>query len=158
MPCDSTPRILPTLMVNGSFSPGLSGSEAPGRISGTLSPALKFCAPQTICRSPLPSLTRQSESLSALGCLSRVMTWRHDDAVEGGGDFLHAFDFEAEHGQPLGNSSGDQLKSTYCLSQLRVTFIGGDVAKSQSHFKAAKRPDVRLNGRRFPNRPGVIHH
>src|SRR5882672_3982535 len=29
----------------------------------------------TIWRSPFPSLTRQSVSLSALGCLSHVMTW-----------------------------------------------------------------------------------
>src|SRR5207237_7870459 len=27
-------------------------------------------APQTICRSPLPSATRQTESLSAFGCFS----------------------------------------------------------------------------------------
>src|ERR1035441_591322 len=74
MPCDSTPRILPTLIVKGG-SPGLAGSVLPGKTRGTLSPALKFCAPQTIWRSPLPSLTRQTVSLSALGCLSLVMTW-----------------------------------------------------------------------------------
>src|SRR5215467_8723469 len=82
MPCDSTPRIFPTLIVNGSFSPGFGGNDAPGRISGTLSPALKFCAPQTIWRSLLPSFTRHSESLSAFGCLSRVMTRSEEHTSE----------------------------------------------------------------------------
>ena len=31
---------------------------------------------------------------------------RHDDAVERAGNFLHALDFEAEHGEPLGQFFG----------------------------------------------------
>jgi hypothetical protein len=48
------------------------GKTAPGSASGTLSPALKFFAPQTIWRGlPLPSSTWQTLSLSAFGCCTK---------------------------------------------------------------------------------------
>src|SRR5215469_13180931 len=122
MPWDSTPRILPTLMVKGC-SPGFAGRLLPGRIRGTLSPALKFWAPQTICRSPAPSLTRQTESLSALGCLSRVMTWATTMPSNSPPSFWMPSTSMPSMVRRSASSSGDQLKSTYCLSQLRVTFI-----------------------------------
>src|SRR5687767_8952843 len=126
MPCDSTPRIFPTLMVNGAFSPGFNGSDAPGKMSGTLSPALKFWAPHTICRSPLPSLTRQSESLSAFGCLSFVMTCATTTPSNSPETFSTPSTSSPSIVSRSVNSSGDQSKSTYCLSQLSVTFISLD--------------------------------
>src|SRR5882724_8024206 len=110
-------------MVHGSFSSGLGGNDAPGRMSGTLSPALKFCAPQTIWRSPVPSLTRQSESLSALGCLSRETTCATTMPSNAPEIFCTPSTSRPSMVSRSVNSSGDQLKSTYCLSQLRVTFI-----------------------------------
>jgi hypothetical protein len=111
------------LIVNGSFSPAFNGSDAPGRINGTLSPALKFCAPQTICRSPLPSFTRQSESLSAFGCLSRVITCATTTPSNSPPSFCIDSTSSPSIVNRSRNSSGDQSKSTYCLSQLSVTFM-----------------------------------
>ena len=122
MPCDSTPRILPTLMVNGA-SPGFAGRVAPGRTSGTLSPALKFCAPQTICRSPLPSLTRHTVSLSAFGCLSLVMTWATTTPSNSPPSFWTPSTSMPSMVRRSASSSADQSNSTYCLSQLSVTFM-----------------------------------
>src|ERR1035438_2753357 len=121
MPCDSTPRILPTLIVKGG-SPALAGRVLPGKTRGTLSPALKFCAPQTICLSPLPSLTRQTVSLSALGCLSLVMTWATTTPSSSPPSFSTPSTSMPIMVRRSESSSGDQLNSTYCLSQLSVTF------------------------------------
>src|SRR6266436_1068331 len=139
MPWDSTPRILPTLMVKGC-SPGFAGSEKPGRISGTLSPGLKLSAPQTIWRSPLPSLTRQSESLSALGCLSRLTTCATTMPSNSPATFSKPSTSMPIIVSRSANCSGAQSKSTYCLSQLRVTFMSEQPQKP--HVILIKQPDV----------------
>src|SRR4051812_43988050 len=122
IPCDSTFRIFPTLMVNGG-DPAAVGNVAPGSASGTLSPTLKFFAPQTICLSPFPSATRQTESLSAFGCLSLARTCATTTPWNS-----PPIDSTPSTSTPSivrcsPSSSGDHEKSTYCLSQLRVTFI-----------------------------------
>src|ERR1039458_9853787 len=122
MPCDSTPRILPTLIVKGG-SPGLHGRLWPGRTSGTLSPALKFWAPQTIWRPVLPSLTQQTLSLSALGCLSLVTTWATTTPSSSPPSFLTPSTSMPIIVNRSASSSGDLFNSTYCLSQLSVSFI-----------------------------------
>ncbi len=118
-------------MVNGSFSPGLGGNDAPGRMSGTLSPALKFCAPQTIWRSPVPSLTRQSGELVGVGMLVARDDLRHDDAVERAGDFLHALDFEAEHGEPLGQFLGRPVEINVLFEPVKGDFHLGKLFRTR---------------------------
>ena len=71
MPSLSMPRRLAFLSLR-PFS-----STAPLSDTGTVSPAAKLCAPQTICRTPpllSPTSTVQRLSLSALGCFSLVRT------------------------------------------------------------------------------------
>jgi hypothetical protein len=70
-------------------------------MSGTLSPGWWFCAPQMMVRSPRPSLTRQTESLSEFGHLVAGEDLRDHDALELAGELLDAFDFEPEHGEAL---------------------------------------------------------
>src|ERR1043166_605727 len=107
---------------------------------GTLSPGLKLSAPQTICLSPLPSLTRQSESLSALGCLSRVTTWATTIPSNSPPIFSTPSTSMPIIVRRSASSSGGQSKSTYCLSQLSVIFILELPQKAQIVF--VKQPDV----------------
>ena len=69
MPWLSTPRILLFLITSppGSFAPMVA--------SGAIIPARTFGAPQTMESSPAPASTRQSESLSALGCFATSSTF-----------------------------------------------------------------------------------
>src|SRR5262249_21177381 len=109
-------------MVIGA-APALAGRVEPGRISATLSPAWKFCAPQTICRSPAPSFTRQRDSLSALGCFSRVITWATTTPSNSPPNFCIPSTSIPSIVRRSANSSGVHGTSTYCLTQFRVTFI-----------------------------------
>jgi hypothetical protein len=70
----------------------------PGSAKGTLSPVLKLVAPQTICLSPAPSLTRQSDNLSALGCFENLA---HNDFLKLATNLDHTLDFNPHHGQTL---------------------------------------------------------
>ena len=63
MPWLSSPRILAAWMMSPF------GMIVPMVASGTIIPAVTFGAPHTMRSSPAPPLTRQSLSLSALGCL-----------------------------------------------------------------------------------------
>jgi hypothetical protein len=101
MPWDSTPRILPALMVTGGCA-RFGGQVWPGRINGTLSPAWKFCAPQTMSRSPRPSLTRHNGEFVGIGMFVAREHLRDDNAVKFPAELLHALDFQAEHGQARG--------------------------------------------------------
>ena len=70
IPCDSTPRSLPFLMLKGS-SPCAGGSLAPTSATGTRTPAATLGAPQTICSGASlcsPTFTLATRSLSASGC------------------------------------------------------------------------------------------
>ena len=68
MPRLSTPRSLPTPILNGLPS-SPAGSSAPTRASGAFSPARALGAPQTICSgSPVPAFTWHTRSRSACGC------------------------------------------------------------------------------------------
>ena len=75
MPRLSTPRILPTLMRNGSPPASAGGSSAPTRAHGTRIPASTLGAPQTMLRcSPAPTSTMQTRRRSASGCFSTATT------------------------------------------------------------------------------------
>ena len=123
MPWLVMPKTLRSLITNGSLSPGLSGSAKFGRISGTLSPTLWFCAPQMMARSPLPSLTLQTESLSEPGTLSLVRIWATTIPSNSPGTLRTLSTSSPSRVSRSASCSGDQSKSTYCFSQLRVTFI-----------------------------------
>ena len=69
MPKDSTPRILPFLIVNVPPSP--SGKTVPMVASGTMFPASQFGAPQTIWSVSEPVKTSQMERWSEFSCLRR---------------------------------------------------------------------------------------
>ncbi len=124
MPCDSTPRSLPTLMVKGGV-PGGVGSVQPGVAKGTLSPSLKFFAPHTIWRSPWPSFTRQTDNLSAFGCLAIAMTCATTTPSNSPPSFCMDSTSTPSMVSRSRSSSGVQLKSTCRRNQLIVTFIGG---------------------------------
>src|SRR5450631_3694454 len=47
---------------------------------------------------------------------------RHDDAVERAGNFLHAFDFEAEHGEPLGQFLGRPVEINVLFEPVKGDF------------------------------------
>ena len=117
MPCDSTPRILPTLILNG-FAPGSVGISQPGIASETLLPTLKFVAPQTICRSPVPSFTLQSDRRSASGCGSLESTSATTMPSKPPDTFSTPSTSRPIIVSRSASSSGDQSKSTYCFSQL----------------------------------------
>jgi hypothetical protein len=70
MPCDSTPRSLPTLISKGLPSaPG--GSTAPAMAQIAFMPARTFGAPHTMFSSvPVPTSTWQTFRRSAFGCLA----------------------------------------------------------------------------------------
>src|SRR5450755_2195168 len=123
MPWLVMPNTFRSLMTNGSLSPAFNGSAKFGRMSGTLSPGLWFCAPQMMVRSPLPSLTLQTESLSEPGTGSRVRIWATTMPSNAPDIFCTPSTSRPSMVSRSVNSSGDHLKSTYCLSQLRVTFI-----------------------------------
>src|SRR5688572_16913864 len=80
-------------MVNGSLSPGFIGSDAPGRMSGTLSPA-NAGVDAAKCQLVGVRMVVARDDL------------RHDDALELAAKLLHALDFEAEHGEALGQFLG----------------------------------------------------
>ena len=117
MPHDSTPRILPTLILNG-FAPGSLGITQPGIANGTLLPTSKFVAPQTICRSPEPSFTLQSESRSASGCGSFDTTSATTMPSKPPDTFSTPSTSRPIIVSRSASSSGDQSKSTYRFSQL----------------------------------------
>ena len=119
MPWDSTAANFAGFDRDGLLRPVWPGSVWPGRIKGTLSPALKFCAPQTICRSPRPSLTRQRESLSALGCLSRVRTWATTMPSNSPPSFCIALDLQAEQGQAFGQFLGRPVQIDVLLEPVK---------------------------------------
>ena len=69
MPCDSTPRSLPFLILK---SPG---KTAPIVATGAFIPVRTFGAPHTICKgSPEPMFTVVTRKRSASGCCSTVRT------------------------------------------------------------------------------------
>ena len=72
MPWLSTPRSLPSLILNGlPSSPG--GNSAPTLAQGTLIPTRALGAPQTMFSgAPCPTSTWQTRSRSALGCCSAL--------------------------------------------------------------------------------------
>src|ERR1041384_7758938 len=107
----------------------------------TLSPGLWFCAPQMMVRSALPSLTLQTESLSEPGTLSRVRICATTMPSNSPGRFTTPSTSRPSRVKRSASSSGVHGKSTYCLSQLSVTFI-----KSSGEHVAYRRADQRKRG------------
>src|SRR3569833_871378 len=74
-------------------------------------------------RSPLPSLTLQTESLSEPGTLSVVRMCATTTASNCPATLWTPSTSSPSMVRRSESCSGDQSKSTYCFSQLRVTFI-----------------------------------
>ena len=68
IPSDAMPRSFTGLIARPE------GITAPTVATTTSKPALTFAAPQTICRTPEPTSTLQTFSLSASGCFSHSKT------------------------------------------------------------------------------------
>src|SRR5690606_12963945 len=117
MPCDSTPRSLPSLMLNGLPSaPG--GSTAPTIAQATFMPARTFGAPQTMFNSvPVPASTWQTRRRSASGCLTTSRTSATTTPVNGGAT-----------GSTSSTSSPDIVNK--CASSSEVMF-GSTIVRSQ---------------------------
>src|SRR5438034_762946 len=93
-------------------------------MSATLSPGLWFCAPQMIVRSPWPSFTLHTDNLSEPGTLSRVRICATTMPSNSPASVCIPSTSRPSIVSRSASSSGGQSKSTYCLSQLRVTFMG----------------------------------
>ncbi len=69
---------------------------------------------------------------------------RDDDAVERAGDFLHALDFEAEHGEPLGQFLGRPVEINVLLEPVKGDFHCREILIEISlgdHRKKIRRKD-----------------
>ena len=74
IPCDTSPRILESLILKAS--PAVGYTVVPSTATTTFCPVATLVAPQTICRaSPLPTSTVVIFNRSALGCCTQVSTW-----------------------------------------------------------------------------------
>ena len=87
-----------------------------------------------IVRSALPSLTLQTVSLSEPGTLSLVRICRDDDAFELAGDFLNAFDFESEHGEPLGQFLRRPVEINVLFEPVKGDFHAQNCFKNRRSF------------------------
>src|SRR5689334_17801559 len=138
------PKTFRSLMTNGSFSPAFSGRAKFGRMSGTLSPGLWFCAPQMMVRSPLPSLTLQTESLSEPDTLSLVRICATTMPSNSPLTLVTLSTSSPSMVNRSASCSADQSKSTYCFSQLNVTFMSCQELElaQEPHVVLVKQPDV----------------
>jgi hypothetical protein len=75
MPWDSTPRILPTLMVKGSLSPGLGGKRGSGQDQGNLVARLEILRTTDDLALAFAVVHPAHRKLVGIGCRSRVTTW-----------------------------------------------------------------------------------
>src|SRR6266545_4814433 len=146
MPWLVTPKTLRSLMTKDSLSPGFSGRAKFGKIRATLSPGLWFCAPQMIVRSVLPSLTLQTESLSEPATLSRVRICATTMPSNSPASLLTPSTSRPSMVRRSASSSEDQSNSTYCLSQLRVTFMESLDGSSIAHWGHERRLPARSPG------------
>src|ERR1051325_4552953 len=121
-------------------------------MSATLSPGLWFCAPQIMVRSLLPSLTLQTESFSELRTLSRVRICATTIPSNSPASLCAPSTSRPSRVSRSASSPGDQSKSTYCLSQLSVTFIGN---KNDSPGSDATRDKI-VDRRAAARKSGVI--
>ena len=104
-------------------------------------------------RSALPSLTLQTDNLSEPGTGSRVRIWATTMPSYWPASFCTPSTSSPSIVSRSANSSGDQSKSTYCLSQLRVTFI----ASIQESFGVpAPGPHRRAPRENFVNRRAAL--
>src|SRR4029079_6890814 len=95
-----------------------------------------------IVRSPLPSLTLQTESLSEPGTLSLVRICATTTPSNSPATFWTLSTSSPSMVSRSASCSGDQSKSTYCLSQLSVTFIqfrGGKLNTAAGQIKSEAR-------------------
>ena len=125
MPCDTSPRILPSFIVNSL--PSLKYNFVPMVATATFCPFATLGAPHTILRSsPVPMSTFVSESLSASGCLPHSMTCPMTTPFKS--PFMPPMAVMPSTSKPssVSNSatfSGVSLMSMYCLSQLSEIVI-----------------------------------
>src|SRR5690349_21852351 len=131
MPCDSTPRSLPTLMRNGLPS-GPGGSSAPALAQTTFRPGRTFGAPQTILsKVPVPTSTWHTFRRSASGCLTISRTWPTTTLVNGGAtgstsstsrpDIVSRWDSSSE--VIFGSAMVRSQFSENCIFSLRILLV-----------------------------------
>src|SRR2546429_1675168 len=133
-------------------------------MSATLSPGLWFCAPQMIVRSPLPSFTLHTDNLSEPGTLSRVRICATTTPSNSPASFCTLSTSRPSIVSRSASSSGDQSKSTYCFSQLSVTFIflgnlrlcRRSLTVSISNSSLASRSPRCAAGENIGNRPSAL--
>ena len=109
MPCDSTPRILPTLIVKGA-SPGLAGRLCARQDQRHLVAGLEVLRPADDLALALAVIDAADGELVGVGVLVLGDDLGDDDAFEFAAELLHALDFDAEHRQPLGEFFGRPIE------------------------------------------------
>ena len=110
MPCDSTPRSLPTLISNGLPSaPG--GSTAPAMAQMRLHAGAHVRrAADDVEQVPVPTSTWQTFRRSAFGCLATSTTSATTTLENGGATGFDLFHFEAGHGEQMGQFVRSHLR------------------------------------------------
>ena len=125
MPCDTSPLILPSFMVNSL--PSEKYNLVPMVATATFCPFATLGAPHTILRgSPFPMSTFVKESLSASGCFSHDTTC--PTTTPSRSPFTPPISSMPSTSKPKSVkspsiSSGVLSMVIYCFNQLRDTFI-----------------------------------
>ncbi len=101
MPWDSTPRILPALMVTG-WCAGFGGKAVAGQDQRHFVAGLEVLRAADDLPFAAAIVDAAKGEFVGVGMLVAREDLGDDDAVEFAAKLLHALDFQAEHGQALG--------------------------------------------------------
>ncbi len=118
IPSETTPLIFAFLISNPP------DSFAPTKATATFSPFLALGAPHTILsNSFFPTSTRQTVSLSALGCLTTCFIWPITISLKSCPKYWIASTPVPVISNFSAKAAGERSKSTYSLSQFKETLI-----------------------------------
>jgi hypothetical protein len=105
MPCDSIPRILPTLIVNGA-SPSRSGQRRPGQHQRDFVAGLEVLRAAHDLAFALAVIDAADGELVGIRMLVAGDDLRDDHAFEFAAELLDPLDLEAEQGEAAGQFFG----------------------------------------------------
>ncbi len=124
MPWDSTPRILPTLMVKGGFA-GFGGQAGARQDERHLVAGLEILRPADDLPHALAVIHHADGELVGIGVLVLGDDLGDDHALELAAELLNALDLDAEHGQPLGQFGSRPVELDVLFEPVESDFHGG---------------------------------
>ena len=138
MPQDSTPRILPTLILNG-FSPGSSGHLAAGQRQRHLASNLKIRRTADDLPHALAVVHLAERQAVGVRVLLLLQHLGDHDVFESAGHLLHALDLEPNHGQLLGEFLGRRVEVDVLLQPVVGNFhFLGEAGENRGAAEYAK--------------------